>query len=276
MEDIKKTLQDIATSSSSDQEKLAQLTEAIANLKPVDNAEALTLGCTYGISFAQRTGRHEMEAQFYMTRAKVTIMGKSIFAVREMKDIKMAPRWFQFALEAEKKKYNELDAQYQKVLEAVQSDLNKGFEAINKNRVSGAVAFCLKTAGEIYGQHYLQLKLYLFDSDTPLRAKLANLYISRWIGIDDYLFLEKSGRERLKQAKKDCLNSLYQAKKLFEKSPHHDYLADVLLALASEHSSFYNPMRARFYTMRAERLIRKYKITSLEGNLKLMKARKEQ
>ncbi len=107
MEDIKKTLQDIATSSSSDQEKLAQLTEAIANLKPVDNAEALTLGCTYGISFAQRTGRHEMEAQFYMTRAKVTIMGKSIFAVREMKDIKMAPRWFN--LHSKRKRKNTMN-----------------------------------------------------------------------------------------------------------------------------------------------------------------------
>jgi hypothetical protein len=274
MEDFKKKIENIAASAISEQEKLAEYIEAMAYLKPIDNAEALVLACSYGIASAQKVGRPEMEAQFYMTRAKVTIMGKSIFAVREMKDITMAPRWFQFALESEKKRYEDLDAQYKKVLEDVQSDLNKGFEAINKNRIEGAVAFCLKTVGEIYGQHYLQLKLYLFDSDTPLHAKLANLYISRWFGIDDYLFLTKAGRNQLKQAKKDCLGSLYQAKKIFEKSPHYDYLADALLALASEHSSFYNPIRARFYMLRAERLIKKHHIVGLEDNLRLIKNRR--
>jgi len=274
MDDIKKKIHEIAASPISEDEKLSQLMEAMAHLKPVDNAEALTLVCTYGIALAQKAGRPEVEAQCYMTRAKVTIMGKSIFAVREMKDIQMAPQWFQFALESEKKRYEELDTQYNKVLESVQSDLNKGFEAINKNKISGAVAFCLKTAGEIYGQHYLQLKLYLFDSKTPIHAKFANLYISRWLGIDDYFLLNKAGRTRLKQAKEDCLSSLYQAKKIFEKLPHHDYLADVFLALASEHSSFYNPLRTGFYLMRAEKLIIKYKITELEGNLNLMKKKK--
>lgn len=274
MEDFKKKIQDIAASQISEQEKISQLMEAMAHLKPIDNAEALTLACTYGILSAQKIGRPEMEAQCYMTRAKVAIMGKSIFAIREMKDIQMAPRWFQFALESEKKRYMELDAQYNQVLENVQSDLNKGYEAINKNRVSGAVTFCLKTAGEVYGQHYLQLKLYLFDSGVPLYSKLANLYISRWLGIDDYLLLNKTGRARLKRAKMDCLSSLYQAKKLFEKSSHYDYLADIFLALASEHSSFYNPTRAKFYSICAEKLIKKYQIVGLEDNLRSIKSRR--
>lgn len=270
MDDIVKKIKEVEASSLSDTEKLQHFVNFMAFLKPVDNSGALILACTYGISSAQRLGRPEMEAQFYITRAKVFIMQTGAL-IHEMKNITLAPHWFQFALDSEKKRYTELDMQVKKIWSDVQINIEKAFEAINKNRIADAVAFVLKTTGEVYGQYYLQLRLYCFRSKSPFYARLANVKFFRWIGIDDLFVLNKEDRNKLKTVKNDCLTNLYKAIALFKKYKNYDYLADALLALSTEYRSFQSPIRSRFYLAQAERLIKKYKITELEANLALMK-----
>lgn len=270
MNDLIEKIKEVATSSMSEAEKLQQFVNFMANLKPVDNSEALMLACTYGSSSAQKLNRPEMEAQFYITRAKVLIMQTGT-KIHEMKNITLAPNWFQFALESEKKRYSELDTYVKKIWQDVQVDIQKAFEAINKNRIAGAVAFTLKTTGEIYGQYYLQLRLYCFKSKSPFRARLANTKIFRWLGMDDFFVLNKESRQKLRDVRRDCLNNLHKAINIFKQLKSNDYLADALLAISTEHHSFQNPIRAKWYLFLAERLIKKYKIKELEGNLALMK-----
>lgn len=270
MSDLVQKIKDVAASSLSEAEKLQQFVNFMAMLKPIDNSEALTTACTYGILSAQKLNRPEMEAQFYITRAKVSIMQTGTL-IHEMKNITLAPNWFQFALESEKRKYTELDAKVKKVWGDVQVDIEKAFESINKNRDVGAVAFVLKTTGEVYGQYYLQLRLYCFKSKSPFYARLANMKIFRWVEIDDFFVLDKIARDKLKTVKKDCLTNLHRAASLFKQLKSYDYLADALLTLSTEHRSFQNPIRSRLYLARAEKLIKKYRITELEGNLALMK-----
>jgi len=270
MNDLVKKIKEVATSSVPEIEKLQQFVNFMANLKPVDNSTALMLACTYGSSSAQKLNKPEMEAQFYITRAKVLIMQTGT-QIHEMKNITLAPNWFQFALESERKRYSELDMQVKKIWEDVQSDIKKAFEAINKNRIAGAVAFTLKTTGEIYGQYYLQLRLYCFRSKSPFHARLANMKIFRWLGVDDFFVLDKTARRKLKEVKKDCLNNLHKAITILRQLKSYDYLADALLAISTEHHSFQNPIRAKLYLIFAERLIKKHKIKELEGNLALMK-----
>ncbi len=270
MSELLNKIKEVAQSSSPETEKLQHFINFMAMLKPVDNSEALILACTHGISSAERLNRPEMEAQFYITRAKVSIMQTGAL-IHEMKNITLAPNWFQFALESEKKRYNELDTQVNRIWGDVQLNINKAFEAINKNKIAGAVAFVLKTTGEVYGQYYLQLRLYCFKSKSPFYARLANTKVFRWIGIDDSFVLNKVAREKLKTVKRDCLTNLQKAIAIFKKYKNYDYLADALLALSTEHRSFQSPIRSRLYLAQAERLIREHKISELEGNLALMK-----
>lgn len=270
MNDLVKKIKEVEASSLSDAEKLQRFVNFMASLKPIDNSSALILACTYGISSAQRLDRPEMEAQFYITRAKVFIMQTGTL-IHEMKNITLAPHWFQFALESEKKRYTELDMQVKKICNNVQADIEKAFEAINKNRIAGAVAFVLKTTGEVYGQYYLQLRLYCFKSKSPFHARLAGMKVFRWIGVDDFFVLNKDARDKLKTVKRDCLTNLYKAASLFKQSKSYGYLADALLALSTEYRSFQSPIRSRFYFTQAEKLIRKHKLIELEGNLALMK-----
>jgi hypothetical protein len=270
MSDLVGKIKEVASSSMPEAEKLQRFVNFMAMLKPIDNSEDLILACTYGASSAQRLNRPEMEAQFYITRAKVFIMQTGTL-IHEMKNITLAPNWFQFALESEKKRYTELDTRVKKIWGDVQIDIEKAFEAINKNRIAGAVAFVLKTTGEVYGQYYLQLRLYCFKSKSPFYARLANMKIFRWVGVDDFFVLNKTARNKLKIVKRDCLTNLHKAISLFKQSKNYDYLADALLALSTEHRSFQNPIRSRLYLAQAEKLIKKHKITELEGNLALMK-----
>lgn len=266
MDDLVGKIKEVDSSSLSDTEKLQRFVNLMASLKPVDNSEALILACTYGISCAQRLSRPEMEAQFYITRAKVFIMQTGTL-IHEMKNITLAPHWFQFALESEKKRYSELDVQVKKIWNDVQADIEGAFKTINKNRVSGAVAFVLKTTGEIYGQYYLQLRLYCFKSKSPFHARLANMKFFQWIGLDDFFVLDKVARKKLRTVRKDCITNLHKSISLFRKSKNYDYLADALLAISTEHHSFQNPIRAKFYLIWAERLIKKYDIKALKENL---------
>ena len=70
MNDLVEKIKEVATSSMPETEKLQQFVNFMANLKPVDNSMALISACTYGSSSAQKSNRPEMEAQFYITRAK--------------------------------------------------------------------------------------------------------------------------------------------------------------------------------------------------------------
>jgi len=161
MDNLIKKIEEIERSSLSDMEKLQNFVNFMANLNPAENYDTLMSACKYGISYSSKLNRPEMEAQFYISRAKILIM-QTVRPIGEMKNITLAPNWFQFALESEKRKYNELNEKVKKTWDNVHSDIDKAFETINKNRDLGAVAFCLKTTGEIYGQYYLQIKLFSF------------------------------------------------------------------------------------------------------------------
>lgn len=274
MDEFIKKVKDINSSADSDELKLQKLVEIGAFLKPADNAEALILSCTYGISYAQKLGRSEMEAQFFMTRAKVKIMKIALLNyVGDMANITLAPNWFQFSLESQKKAYREMDAQVKSIWTDVQSDMDKSFEALRKRPINGAVGYVYKTAGEVYGQYYLQLRLYTFNSKRRSYFKLANYSLSRWLRLDDYLILNKAVILKLRSIRKDCLNMLTQAISIFKSINKYDYLADAYLTLAFEHQGFNNPIRAKYYLTKARRLIKKHNIKGLDGNLALIKRR---
>lgn len=254
------------------QEKIEKFSALMAWLKPVDNSEELKVLCTHAIASAEKINRPEMVAQFCMIRAKVSIVHAGS-AIHEMKNITLAPSWFGFALQSQESRYFELDRKVKKIWSDTQADIDKAFVEIRKKPIAGAGAVCLKAAGETYGQYYLQLRLYTFRSKSSFHAKLANMYIFRWLGVDDYFVLDATARKKLKIARRDCLSMLHRAASLFKKERSYVYLADTFLALSTEHHSFVNPIRARYYAWRAERLIKKHEIKELEDNLALTKRR---
>jgi len=270
MPDISQKLIEMDRSNEPDKAKLAFFANALADLKPIDNAKTMIECCDFGIKYATILNQPEMSAQLYITKAKIEIMMVGNYIYR-MKNITLAPKWFQFSIESEAKEYAGLNDKVNKAWTAAQDYMNKGFDLINQNPIDGAVAFFLKTRGELYGQYYLQLRLYGMHSRTGLSSKMSNWFLFRWSNLDEFLLLPKDTRKKVWRAKKDCTRDLRKAIKIFKDMKNYEYMADGTLTLAFEYQSFIDPIRANYYLFKAKRLIDKYKVKGLDGNMALMK-----
>ncbi|MDE1924899.1 MAG: hypothetical protein KGH79_01825 [Patescibacteria group bacterium] len=245
-DNIEQNIKDILESGATPDEKISALNDLIAGLSFVHQVAEARRVAEAGALIAAKAGKTEMAAQFCFMRAKAEIAEAGKF-IGEMKNITMAINWFEFGLEAEKKRFKELDAKLQTNWGITQKVMNMGYDFINKKPYIGAGAYCQRTAGQIYGTYYLQLKLHYFTTGRPWRARFGNYALSRWLGIDDLFILSKRSRAHLRSVKRDCIKSLHQAKRLFKRIRAYDYLVETYFDLALEHHSFNDSLRSKFY-----------------------------
>lgn len=252
-------LKSITGSSTTPNEKIDALNGLISGLNQLHHGAEIRRASEIGAVIASKADRPEMAAQFCLMRAKAEI-GEAGMLIGEMKNLKMAIDWFEFGLETEKKRFKELDTKLHTIWGTTQAIIDTGYKLINKKPYVGAVAYCHRTAGEIYGQFYLQLKLHYFVTGRPWRARIGNYALSRWLGFDDLFIMSKKSRIHLRSVKKDCLKSLHQAVSLFKREKAYAYLVETYFDLALEHHSFNDPVRSKFYLWWGWFLMKWYKL----------------
>ncbi|SRR6266481_169037 len=243
---FKQILDRITGSTQPDQEKIDAISALMAGLNTLEQNTEISLAAETGAVLARKAGRPEMAAQFCLMRAKSEI-AQAGELIAEMKNLKMAIDWFGFALEKASNRYKELERKVNTKWRNTQNFINVGYKLLNEKPYVGATAYCHDAAGQIYGQHYLQLGLYYLTTGKPWRAKIANYKISRWLGLDVFLLVDKKSRKHLSQVRKDCLNSLHQAMRLYKQINAQEYIVDTYLDLALENHSFNNPVRTTYY-----------------------------
>lgn len=269
---IKKDILDIIRSNTDMDIAISKLGILLSTLKPIEDADRIHLVCDASILCAEKIGKTEMIAQFYLMKARAEI-SKPAKLIHEMKNLTLALGWFGYALKSEKQRYEELDKRVNEIWNTIQTYLNTGFEYLKKKAYVGPAGYCYQTAGEIYGSFYLQLKLYKMGSGRPWRSKIAMLKISRFLNIDDIFLLDKASRKRNLAIKKDSLRYIHEAIRCFTEEKAWGNLADSYLALANEHRSFNNPFRSRCAIYKAEKIIHKHNLVDLTDRLKLFKSK---
>lgn len=243
---IEQKIKDIVDSGNTPDEKITALNDLIANLSLVDQITENRRAAEAGAVIAAKADRSEMAAQFCFMRAKAEIAEAATF-IGEMKNLTMAIDWFEFGLEVEKRRYQELNKKLQTNWATTQAVIDTGYKLLNKKPYVGAAAYCQRTAGQIYATYYLQLKLYYFTTGRPWRARIGNCAVVRWLGMDDLFIMSKKSRTHLRSVKKDCLKSLHQAVKFFKQLKANDYLVETYFDLALEHHSFNDAIRSKLY-----------------------------
>ena len=265
-------LTDIKNSSTSDDEKIFAVSNLIAGLNSLHNSIEICSASEIGIVIARNAGRPEMAAQFYLMRSKAEIAQLAPL-IKEMKELTMAIEWFDFALESEKKRYKDLNTKLQVAWKSTQSMIDMGYKLLNEKPYVGAVAFCHRTAGEIYGAFYLQLKLYYFVSGRPWRSRIGNFTFVKWLGMDDLFIMSKKSRKHLRSVKKDCIRAIHKASRMFKQEKSYDYMVESYFDLALEHHSFNDPIRSKFYLYLGWFLMKWYKLNEprLKANYESLK-----
>lgn len=245
-DDFRRRVRNIVASSATPEDRLSALGELQAGLNPLRQNSESRLVCESGASLAAKSGRPEIAAQFCLMRAKIELAAASPL-VGEMKNITMAIDWFAFGLEAEEKRNEQLESDFRTAWNRTRALIDTGYKLLNKSPLVGAVAYCHRTVGAIYGHRYLQLKLYKHTSRGPLRAKVCNLAVSQWLGIDERLMMSRESRAELRAIKKHCLNTLHEAKRLFASQKAWVFLVETYFDLSLEHHSFNDAIRSKWY-----------------------------
>lgn len=258
-DNFEQTLKSITDSGMSSDEIINTFNDLISGLNSLRHGAEIRRASEIGVVIANRADRPEIAAQFCLMRAKAEI-AEAGSLIGEMKNLKMAIDWFEFGLETDKKRFKELDIKLNTIWDTTQTIIDAGYKLINKKPYVGAVAYCHRTAGEIYGQYYLQLKLHYMIIGRPWRARIGNYVLSRWLGIDDLFIMTKKSRTHLRRARRNCLNALHQALDLFWQEKAHAYVVENYFDLALEHHSFNDPIRSRFYFYWGWLLMKWYKI----------------
>ena len=272
MEKIKEEILNIASSEPDLNIVLQKLGDLLSTLKPIQDAEKIHLVCNASIICAEKLGRTEMLAQFYIMKAKAEIT-KPATLIREMKDITMALGWFSHALKTEKNRYEELDKKVNESWNTIQSYLNTGFEYLKKKAYVGPAGYCYQIAGEVYGNFYLQFTLYKMGSGKPWRSKMAMMKIIRFLNLDLLFLIDKESRKKAVTIRKDSIRYIKEAIRCFKEEQAWGNLADAYLALSTEYRSFNSPIRSRYALYKSERITARHKITNMIERIKLHRSK---
>ena len=269
---IKNQILEIARSESDLNIVLQKLGDLLSTLKPIQDADRIHLVCNASIICAEKIGRTEMLAQFYIMKAKAEIT-KPATLIHEMKNLTLALGWFSHALKNEKNRYEELDKKVNESWNTIQSYLNTGFEYLKKKAYVGPAGYCYQIAGEVYGNFYLQFTLYKMGSGRPWRSKIAMLKIIRFLNLDLLFLIDKESRKKAFAIRKDSIRYIKEAIRCFKEEEAWGNLADAYLALSTEYKSFNSPIRSSYAFYKAEKITERYKIANMIERLKLHKSK---
>jgi hypothetical protein len=272
MEKIKEEILNIVSSESDLNIVLQRLGNLLSTLKPIQDADRIHLVCNASIMCAEKLGRTEMLAQFYIMKAKAEIT-KPAALIHEMKNLTLALGWFSHALKKEKNKYEELDKKVNESWNTIQSYLNTGFEYLKEKAYVGPAGYCYQIAGEVYGTFYLQFTLYKMGSGKPWRSKIAMLKIIRFLNMDILFLIDKESRKRAVAIRKDSIRYIKEAIRCFKEEQAWGNLADAYLALSTEYRSFNSPIRSRYALYKSEKLTDEHKLENMVERLKLHKSK---
>lgn len=272
MEKIKKEILNIVSSDSDLNIVLQKLGDLLSTLKPIQDADSVHLVCNASIMCAEKLGRTEMLAQFYIMKAKAEIT-KPATLIHEMKNLTLALGWFSHALKNEKNRYEELDKKVNESWNTIQLYLNTGFDYLKKKAYVGPAGYCYQIAGEVYGTFYLQFTLYKMGSGRPWRSKIAMLKIVRFFNMDLLFLIDKESRKRAVSIRKDSIRYIKEAIRCFKEEQAWSNLADAYLSLATEYLSFNNPIRSKYALYKAEKITSHYKVTNMIDRIKIFKSK---
>ncbi len=272
MEKIKEEILNIIASDPDLNIVLQKLGDLLSTLKPIQDADKIHLVCNASIVCAEKLGRTEMLAQFYIMKAKAEI-SKTPELIHEMKNLTLALGWFSHALKNEKNRYEELDKKVNESWGVIQSYLNTGFEYLKKKAYVGPAGYCYQIAGEVYGDFYLQFTLYKMGSGRPWRSKIAMLKIIRFLNMDLFFLIDKESRKRSVAISKDSIRYIKEAIRCFKEEQAWGNLADAYLALSTEYKSFNSPIRSRYALYKAEKLTTKYHLEIMVERLRIHRSK---
>lgn len=246
--------------------KLELFYSVLMKLDPINNGIPMIFGYREASNLCIQFHRPDMAAQFLLMKAKLEV-GQVGPLIHEMKNITLAPNWFNFATEEEQESFKTLKRLTKEHRGNAQADIENAMALLKQNPVDGAVGSCYKLIGEIYGQMNLQLRLEYMIPTGSWRSRVSNYKIARYFRIDDFLLLEKNHRVFAKNKRLECIRYINLAVNIFKKANYFEHLADAYLSLALEHYSFGSPLRSKWYLLKARRLIDKHGIENLRIRL---------
>lgn len=132
-----------------------------------DNAKKATLS-TEGASIAEAIGRADLQAHFMARTADIVMLQAGLWHHRRSM-LKLAPRWFQFATEADENEHESLTTlidQLERQIDALLSQAITQSERIGDKKIQASV---LMLMGSIESARYLRYKM---DCMRGVRAKL--------------------------------------------------------------------------------------------------------
>jgi hypothetical protein len=231
--------------------RLQFIDAAISVLSPVeDNLKILAL-LMEGIKITSALQLHDLRA-YFLGRIADSSMHQVVIRRYRMSMLKLAPRWTEFATEAEKRDYETLSAEVQTLENGIDSSLADAIKISTQTgnkRVQGLV---LMTKASIESSRYLQYKTTCMHGG--LRAKLWSRYEFMRYPLTEYVLLISNGDARkLNSHVKAFIDSFLRAAALFEE------LNDPLAAtayhnLANDLKSAYRFRAAKRYLMKGRKI----------------------
>jgi hypothetical protein len=194
--------------------RLTFIDAALSILSPVDDNRRILALIMEGIKITDASGLSDLKACF-MARAADSSMLPVATRRHRMSMLKLAPRWFEFATEADKREYESLEVGVKALEKGVDSSLSQAMtiaEESEDKRVQGLV---LMAKARVENARYMQYKGDCMRS--RFRAKLWSRFKFMRSPFFEYLILFKNGDAwKLNAFVKAFTQSSLKAAQLFE------------------------------------------------------------
>lgn len=235
--------------------RLTFIDVALTILSPIeDNRKILSL-VMEGIKITEASGLSDLKA-YFMARAADSSMLPVATRRHRMSMLKLAPRWFEFATEAEKREYESLEVAVKALEKGVDSSLSQAkaiAEESGNKRVQG---FVLMAKAAVERARYMQYRSDCMRSH--FRAKLWSRFKVMRSPIFEYFLLFKNGDARkLSAFVKAFTQSLLKAAALFEEI-NDSAAAHAYHNLANDLRTAYRFRSAKRYLAKGREIARRH------------------
>ncbi len=217
--------------------RLQLIDVALSTLDNVgDNAKKATLSIE-GARIAHTMGRTDLQAHFMAKTADLIMLQVAVWHHRRSM-LRLTPRWFQFATEADKREYESLITLIERLDTEIDSLLSQAITQSQKSSNKKIQASVLMSRGNIEAARYLRYKM---DCMRGIRAKLWMKFTILRYPVFEYLLTFSNGDARqLNNYVKSFTNNFLEAATL------SDEIGDHLAGYALHHLALHLKSAYRF------------------------------
>lgn len=232
--------------------KIQLIDALLASLDTLNESEKLISLVSEGVTIAEQVNDLSAKAYFLSRKADFLMHKKSLLEYRRV-NLKLTPGWFCFSLEEEKKKYEAISQEVDKLEKEISFLLAEAVELAENQGDKKCLALILMSKASIESSRYLQYKADLIMKNG--RAKLFNFFHK--IGYEIPILYGLGNFKVLKNCKINFSKSYLKAAKLFEEIDDMES-ASAYYDLAVHLSTAYDFRKAKRYLDIAEKLAKKY------------------